>query len=383
MAKKTNCTKNGKDYCRITRTVGKRLNRDGIWVSNKKEFYGSTQKEAIHKYEAFIKMQNDGLDFDRLYFGEMADFFVYQVFLNDSRYAESTKEMYIRAYEKYMRHNPFAGLPLKSIQGAMLQQFYNGLNCSPSGLKKLHKVLTLCFRYFSREGYCRNITENLTLPKKKGYQSKGRKRGEVTVWTDHELSLIIDNLGDHRLRFLILLAANTGCRISELLALEYSDIQQNIVKINKQVALVPIREKGKVVDHELIITEPKTVHSHRAIPLSSDMVAEFKRHQKWHEEEMTANGYDTQQIFTTQNGNLYDRHNINRACQRYYRKIGVEAKGIHTYRHTFATKLCEKGVPIQVVSALLGHSSINVTAEYYVNISNEEKQKAINALALL
>lgn len=90
-----------------------------------------------------------------------------------------------------------------------------------------------------------------------------------------ELNSIINHLGDHRLRFLILLAANTGCRISELLALEYSDIQGSLLKIDKQVVRIAVRENKKIAAHELIITEPKNQHSHRSIPLDTGMITEF------------------------------------------------------------------------------------------------------------
>lgn len=76
--------------------------------------------------------------------------------------------------------------------------------------------------------------------------------------------------------------------------------------------------------------------------------------------------YDTDFIFTTNEGGLYDRHNITHACNRYYDRIGVPRKGIHTYRHTFGTMLCRKGIPIQTAAELLGHEDINDTAKYYM-----------------
>ena len=61
---------------------------------------------------------------------------------------------------------------------------------------------------------------------------------------------------------------------------------------------------------------------------------------------------------------------------------GVEEKNIHAYRHTFGTNLCRQGVPIQTASKLLGHDDISTTAKYYVNVSDEEKARAIEKLAV-
>ena len=108
---------------------------------------------------------------------------------------------------------------------------------------------------------------------------------------------------------------------------------------------------------------------------------ELQKHKLWQKKEMMKNGYRTEYIFTTDSGGFYDKRNINTACNRYYKKIGIEPKGFHTYRHTFGTMLCNRGIPIQTASVLLGHSDINITAKYYINVSLDEKTKAVNALA--
>ena len=37
----------------------------------------------------------------------------------------------------------------------------------------------------------------------------------------------------------------------------------------------------------------------------------------------------------------------------------------HAFRHTFATDLLSRGIPIEDVSALLGHRSVRITEAYY------------------
>lgn len=110
------------------------------------------------------------------------------------------------------------------------------------------------------------------------------------------------------------------------------------------------------------------------------MLEGLARHSKWHIEEMKRNGYETEYVFTTASGKLYDPHNVRKALERFYKRIGVEYKEPHTYRRTFCTMLCRSGVPIQTASELMGHKNISVTAKFYANISNEEKADAINKL---
>ena len=106
-------------------------------------------------------------------------------------------------------------------------------------------------------------------------------------------------------------------------------------------------------------------------------------YKKWHKAEMMENGYRTEYIFTTKTGNIYDKHSIRTACNRLYRKFGVTCRSFHVYRHTFGISLAKKGVPIQTVAALMGHSDINVTRNYYINVDTDDKLNAIKIIALL
>lgn len=135
MASKTNCIKNGIPYYRIRRTVGKKLNKDGIWVDDVKEFYGKNKSDAESKFEAFNNKRSAGLVSERSYFGEMADFYLYQVFMHDSRFASGTKERYEQVYRLYIKPFEATGLPLEKVTTQHLQSFYNTVICSNSSLK--------------------------------------------------------------------------------------------------------------------------------------------------------------------------------------------------------------------------------------------------------
>ncbi|MBR1990605.1 MAG: site-specific integrase, partial [Firmicutes bacterium] len=102
----------------------------------------------------------------------------------------------------------------------------------------------------------------------------------------------------------------------------------------------------------------------------------------WQRQDMMLNGYRTDYVFTTSSGSLYDRQGVTAALERYYKRIGVPARGVHTYRRTFGTNLSKAGVPIEVASKMLGHSSIDITYKYYIGIEAEQKRSGIEKLAL-
>lgn len=168
-----------------------------------------------------------------------------------------------------------------------------------------------------------------------------------------------------------------GARYSELLALTYDDIKDNTLIINKQLTEVPDSPKGKYIPH---ISTTKTNSSNRIIPLSAAVVEEINKHKKLHKAEMMKNGYRTNNIFTTSNGNYLYKRNVSLSLIRLYRRIGVPYHKFHTYRHTFGTNLSRAGVPIEETARLMGHSNINVTAKYYINISEERKLEAVEKI---
>ncbi|WP_418223628.1 tyrosine-type recombinase/integrase [Clostridium isatidis] len=52
----------------------------------------------------------------------------------------------------------------------------------------------------------------------------------------------------------------------------------------------------------------------------------------------------------------------------------------HKFRHTFCTRLIRKGVDLTTVAKLAGHANIQTTAQFYINTSREDKQRAIDML---
>ena len=129
------------------------------------------------------------------------------------------------------------------------------------------------------------------------------------------------------------------------------------------------------------ITSTKSESSVRVIPLNSVVKEELKIHRDWQKKDREKNHLEMCDfLFLTSTGRFYDKRNVRRALNRYYDIIGVARKPTHAFRHTAGTNWSRAKIPIQVCCGLLGHADISVTAKYYVNITPEQKQEAVDAL---
>ena len=89
----------------------------------------------------------------------------------------------------------------------------------------------------------------------------------------------------------------------------------------------------------------------------------------------------TEYVFVTEFGEPCDPRNALRALQSAARAAGLPRVGLHTLRHTAATVMLENGVPMKVVSEILGHRSISITADIYSHVRPDVARGALEALS--
>ncbi len=70
-----------------------------------------------------------------------------------------------------------------------------------------------------------------------------------------------------------------------------------------------------------------------------------------------------------------------RAVQAAAKKAGLEGIGLHSLRHSAASVMLSGGVPLKVVSDVLGHASIAITADVYGHVSPEVSREALDSLS--
>ena len=84
-------------------------------------------------------------------------------------------------------------------------------------------------------------------------------------------------------------------------------------------------------------------------------------------------------MFCDAEGKPFDKQNCRRPLKRALKRAALRHIGWHGLRHTFASHLAMKGVPIPAIKELLGHSTITVTMRY-AHLSPQTKNSAIALL---
>lgn len=176
----------------------------------------------------------------------------------------------------------------------------------------------------------------------------------------------------------------TGLQVGELVALKWKDIdfEKGILKISKSMTRKYVEKDGK---RKLKIEEdtPKTKSSIRSVPIPSNVLCKLKKYKE--EQEKLKKEYndiydDRDYVFANKLGEFIKPDTITKAYCKILREAGISHKKFHSLRHTYATRLSEIGVPLNVIQKLLGHSSIRMTADIYTHVMDEEKVIAVERI---
>jgi len=192
---------------------------------------------------------------------------------------------------------------------------------------------------------------------------------------------------------IVALAAGTGARINELLALRWvdGDLEGKTLRIERAV---------KPIKTGLEIGPPKTKRSRRRIGIDDALVALLDSERDRQETEQLGLHGPLPQNVSSMRKLLPDdalifplspfqpaeprRHGtISKAFATRAAKLGFPGFRFHDLRHTHASLLLQAGVPIHAVSARLGHASPTITLGVYAHVLADAEAMAAQAASAL
>ncbi len=241
---------------------------------------------------------------------------------------------------------------------------------SVSTVRRIRSVLAQALNECVVEGTLSRNVAALTKPPKS-------ERAEGRTLTPDQARALLAAMDDHRLGALFALMLSTGLRRGEALGLRWADIDLSR-------GIVVVRRQLQRVSGELVTNDVKTSKSRRAVNVAPPVVKLLEAHKVAQAKDRLAcrdAWQETEYVFTTQLGTPLDPRNIHRDFQTICIKAGVGKWHPHELRHSAASLMLSAGVPLQVVSDVLGHSSIRMTADVYGHILQPQREDAASALA--
>lgn len=245
--------------------------------------------------------------------------------------------------------------------------------CESAG-NKAREFLYLAMREAVAEGYMKNNPIQ-------GTKSYPRKKPTVIVLNKVNIRKLLSASYNSSWYLEILLGLFVGLRKGEIAGLKFSDfdVQNHTIYIQRQITSNPIVVKGssKIEEYRVVEKEPKTDNSYRKLKIPAVVAAEIEKRRILVEANKQKYGeayYDHDYISCQENGLPHSTSAMNMALTKLCARNGLPHITVHGLRHMFATILIEQGVALVKISALMGHSSVNTTYEYYCDMMDENEQ---------
>ena len=200
-----------------------------------------------------------------------------------------------------------------------------------------NRIISIFKAILNHAFYTNRIPSNEAWQKLKPF--KNVTEPKVRFLSEPETIRLINTAEPH-FRLLIRGALLTGARYGELTALRISDYNHE--------------------NNSIFIQQSKSGKP-RYIPLNQEGVKFFKQ--------LIVGKSSIEFIFTRANGSQWKKNFQSRPLQTACKAASIiPAITFHDLRHTYASILAMKGVPLQVISAVLGHSDTRITHKHYAHL---------------
>lgn len=247
-----------------------------------------------------------------------------------------------------------------------------GMKVSPKTIRNYHALLSAVLAAAVQEGL------RADNPAHKTRLSKGRKEESVFL-TPEEFTTLLHFIPQRHQAFVLFLAG-TGCRWGEATAVTWGDL--NLRANPPTVRIDKAWKKGPT--GAPVLGHPKSQRSNRTVSLSADVVAALGKP-----------GKPGELVFPGQTGShlWYGRFRTTTwvpSVERAQDPELCEAEGleplsktptVHDLRHSHASWLIARGVPLPLIQVRLGHESIQTTVNVYGHLQPDAHLQMADVVA--
>ncbi len=274
----------------------------------------------------------------------------------------------VRQRESYLRTHilpKFGDAMTDSLDVPTMQQFATELQRALSP-KTVINVVGTVFSILRYAKKCRMRTADVSF---RDLTLRSVEPSERPFFTSEETVRIIAAAKDPY-KTMFALAATTGLRAGELLALTVPDLDfhRKTIRVSKSAD-----------DNTRVIRKPKTKQSNALLPMASNLAAMLRDYLQRHWKEN-----DRQLLFPNPSG---QRPRLRDNVVKYglkpvlrMLKIPERNAGLHAFRHGLATELAETE-PITVLQTQMRHADVRTTLRVYAHIIPDSQRESMERIA--
>jgi integrase len=227
----------------------------------------------------------------------------------------------------------------------------------------LHSVLETAIKW---QLLIRNPIDSVTMPK--------IVKHEMNILNEQQAETILQAVQGTNYYCLFALALYTGMRKSELLALQWNDVDLLMAE------LTICKSSHRLNTGEYIVKSTKTAKSNRRIALSKKTCTMLKQHLKKEMNRCSKTSLKFPKdrlLFCEPDGKPLKPNTIGQHWTRLLRRLNYPHIRFHDLRHTHASWMLKKGVSPKVIQERLGHSTISTTLDIYSHVTPGMQQQAV------
>lgn len=280
--------------------------------------------------------------------------------------------------KKYFTKNPIKLVDLSVIH---IQNFYNELmtkcNLSANTVIHHHALIRKCLDYaFKMDIIPSNPADKIQRPKIEQFIS--------SFYTESELNTLFEKSKNDPLELIILITAFYGLRRSEVLGLQWDsfDFENKTITIKHTVTITNTEGNNRKIEGK---DRTKNKSSYRTLPLFDNIATkllEFKEKQESFKKAFgnTYNKQFLEYVFVNTQGKIIRPDYVTQHFSILLENIGLKHIRFHDLRHSCASLLLAKGIPMKSIQEWLGHSNFSTTANLYAHLDSNSKKKSAEVL---
>jgi integrase len=338
------------------------LGKDSNGKRRRTVVYGSSQAEVVEKLEAIKQRAASGLLADTKY--TVKSYF--EKWLKEKERQVKRRTLVNYRYDIDTHVVPELGnVRLEKVTPLQLQTLLSAV-ADKSGIDRANKVRTVLYQGF------RQAVKWLLLPRNPTEATEPFKKvkKEIKLWTPEQAARFLGTARVHRQHALFYLAISSGLRVGELLGLEWTDLNGDVLHVQRSIGWV---------EGELVVSTPKTERGKRKVKLDKVTLEVLEQHRKQQEAERVKAGekYHVQGIlFANRHGAYTKPRKLSQHWYDLQTLANVPKIRFHDLRHLNVSLRRKLGQDAKLIADQVGHADPAFTMRQYTHLFEDDRSNA-------